>query len=288
MVNDYELKNVNVTDVKGFFFERGTYDETCLKELSDNINKSNLINEIVLRSIGSNGDLQVIAGTRRFKALEIAKLDTFKAKVYKNMSNEQALNICLSENIHTRDISAVDVAKLLKQWIDTGKKSVEIAKQLGKSAGWVSKQLKLLDIDANTQKAISTGEITADHGRIIDILPNKKDREKMLKTATDGGLSVAEIKKQVDKKVDRIDTTVKADKLNALIIEYETKIIEAVPSGVNCSCQFGSNEGIYLIIGDKRTRNGAIIAKTLDASAANWYECCFSLARIGLELREIW
>jgi len=69
---------------------------------------------------------------------------------------------------------------------------------------------------------------------------------------------------------------------------YNDKFIEAVPTGVNCSCQFGSNEGIYLIIEDKRTRNGAIIAKTLDASNAKWYECCFSLARIGLELREIW
>jgi len=69
---------------------------------------------------------------------------------------------------------------------------------------------------------------------------------------------------------------------------YTQKFIEALPNGVNCSCQFGSNEGIYLIIEDKRTSDRAIIGKTLDSSDKSWYECCFSLARIGLELREIW
>lgn len=68
---------------------------------------------------------------------------------------------------------------------------------------------------------------------------------------------------------------------------YKNKFIEVVPNGVNCSCQFGSNEGIYLIIEDKRTSDRAIVGKTLDASDKSWYECCFSLARIGLELREI-
>jgi len=264
MENEYELIDVKTNDVKGFFFERGTYDETCLNELSVNINKSNMINEIVLRLTGSNGDLQVIAGTRRFKALEIAKIDTFKAKVYKNMSDEQALNICLSENIHTRDISAVDIAKLLKQWIDTGKKSVEIARKLGKSAGWVSKQLKLLDIDVNTQKAISKGEITADHARIIDILPNEKDRDKMLKNATAGGLSVAETKKQVDKKVDRIDTAVKAEKLNTSIIEYETKIIESN----NASAQIEEYEKRLATLEIERNNlNGKLTDETIKQKA---------------------
>lgn len=69
---------------------------------------------------------------------------------------------------------------------------------------------------------------------------------------------------------------------------YTSTFIEALPNGVNCSCQFGSNEGIYLIIEDKRTSDRAIVGKTLDSSDKSWYECCHSLARIGLELREIW
>jgi len=68
---------------------------------------------------------------------------------------------------------------------------------------------------------------------------------------------------------------------------YNDKFIEIIPTGANCSCQFGSNEGIYLIIEDKRTRKTAIVGKTVDASDAKWYECCHSLARIGLELRRI-
>ena len=225
--NNYTLQEVQTGDISGYFFKRGSYDETCLKELSDNIVSSGQVNEIILRHVGNNGNLEVVAGSRRFKAIELADIKTFKAKVYQNMSDEQALNICLSENIHTKDISSIDVAKLLKQWIDTGKKSVEISKQLGKSSSWVSKQLKLLDTDISTQKAMSTGAISAEHARIIDMLPNAKDREAMLKNASDNDLSVTATKKEIDKKISRMDVSDKIDKLKVAINDYEQKIIDA-------------------------------------------------------------
>ena len=225
--NNYELMDVQTDDVAGFFFERGSYDESCLKELSDNLKESGSINEIVVRHVGNNGNLQVIAGSRRFKALELAGIKTFKAKVYSNMDDTTALNICLSENIHTRDMTGIDVAKLLKQWLDTGKKQSDIAKQLGKSAGWVSKQLKLLDADESTQKAMSTGAISAEHARVIEMLPSAKDRETMLKKATDGDLSVTATKQEIDKKISRMDITDKIDTLKSTIVEYGQKIIDA-------------------------------------------------------------
>ena len=226
MKSNYELQDVNVNDISGLFFERGSYNEADLKELSENIKSSGQVNEIVLRA-ADNDKLQVVAGSRRFKALELANIKTFKAKVYKDMSDDEALNICLSENIHTKDMSSIDQAKLLKQWIDQGTNQVDIAKQLGKSPSWVSKQLKLLDTDENTQNAMSTGAISAEHARVIEMLPNAKEREAMLKKATDDELSVNEVKKAVGKKVDRIDISDKIDKLQGTIIEYEQKIIDA-------------------------------------------------------------
>lgn len=224
---DYKIQDVKTTDVTEFFFERSNYDENSLKELSDNIIESGQVNEIVLRTIGSNGTFQIIAGSRRFKALEMAKIKSFQAKVYLNMSDIEALDICLSENIHTRDISGIDISKLLKQWIDSGTKQADIAKKLGKSAGWVSKQLKLLDTDIITQDAIAAGNITAEHARVIEVLPNAKDRESMVMKATEGDLSVTATKDQVDKKLSRIDISDKIDKLESVIIEYEQKIIDA-------------------------------------------------------------
>lgn len=227
MNTNYKLMDVNVGDVTGFFFERSSYDETDLKQMGNNIKESGQINDIILRHKGDNGDLQGIAGSRRFKSFELSGINTFKAKVFDNMSDIEALNICLSENIHTKDMSSIDIAKLLKQWIDTGTKSSEIALQLGKSSSWVSKQLKLLDTDESTQNAISAGDITAEHARAISILPNAKDRDVMLKKATDGDLSVTATKQEIDKKISRMDVTDKIDKLNSSIVEYEQKIIDA-------------------------------------------------------------
>jgi len=224
--NNYELMDVLTSNVSGFFFERSLYNKADIKELSENISESGSINEIIFRKI-DNDKLQGVAGSRRFKAIELAGIKTFKAKVYSEMSDDYAVNICLSENIHTRDMSGIDQAKLLKQWLDTGKKQSEIAKQLGKSAGWVSKQLKLLDTDESTQKAMSTGAISSEHARAIEMLPNAKDRDAMLKKATDGDLSVTATKKEIDKKISRMDVTDKVDKLNSAIVEYEQKIIDA-------------------------------------------------------------
>ena len=67
-----------------------------------------------------------------------------------------------------------------------------------------------------------------------------------------------------------------------------TKYLEIITTSPICHCQFGSNEGIYMMIEDARTRKGAVVCKTLDNSAVKWYECTFSLARIGLEINEIY
>jgi len=274
---NYEIQDVKTMDVKGFFFERSNYNEICLNELSKNIQESGQVNEIVLRSLNGNGDLQVIAGTRRFKALEMAKIESFQAKVYTDMSDTDALNICLSENVHTRDISGIDIAKLLKQWLDSGTKQANIAKSLGKSSGWVSKQLKLLDTDESTQKAIAKGTISAEHARIIEVLPNKKDREAMLKVASEGDLSVTETKKQVDKKINRIDVSDKIGKLQAAIIEYEGKIIEAD----NASGQIETFEKRLAVLDiERKNLNGLLTDEAIKQKA-------FSIAIVYEKIRPL-
>jgi hypothetical protein len=70
--------------------------------------------------------------------------------------------------------------------------------------------------------------------------------------------------------------------------DWNRKFIEVITTTTLCYCGFGSNEGIYLHIEDAKTRELVIVGKTLNAGDAKWYECCFSLARIGLELREIY
>lgn len=68
---------------------------------------------------------------------------------------------------------------------------------------------------------------------------------------------------------------------------HRIKFSDICPNGSICYCQFGSNEGIYLTIGDAKTRHTVITGKTLETSDNKWHECCHTLARIGLELREI-
>ncbi|MCK5386924.1 MAG: hypothetical protein KAJ39_07050 [Gammaproteobacteria bacterium] len=76
--------------------------------------------------------------------------------------------------------------------------------------------------------------------------------------------------------------------VNSFPPDWNQKFMEVITTDALCYCTFGSNEGIYLHIEDSRSRKIAIVGKTLNAGDAKWYECCFSLARIGLELREIY
>jgi KorB domain. len=147
------------------------------------------------------------------------------------MDDTEALQIAISDNIFSEELSKIDQARMLLQWQNTGVNGSTIAKRLGKSPAWVSQTLKLLETDESTQKAIASAEITAEHAIEIARLPTENNRKSMTVKVKDNGMSVKETRKQVEKSIARMDLDRKKEKLEADIVEYEGKIESAAKAG---------------------------------------------------------
>lgn len=218
-------EQIPVNEIDSLFYERVSYNQDSLKELAANLQAVGYnIDPIILRPLKDK--LQVVKGTRVFKAAKIAKLTELKAEV-REMDDTEALQIALSDNIFSEELSKIDQAKMLLQWQNTGVNGATIAKRLGKSPAWVSQTLKLLDTDKSTQEAIAKSEITAEHAVEIARLPSAKQRETMTDKVKENGMSVKETRKTVDKSIARMDLDHKKETLESDITEYIGKIKSA-------------------------------------------------------------
>lgn len=104
---------------------------------------------------------QCLLGHRRLAAARAAGLVNIPAIVQK-LPDELPLRQ-LAENVHRRAVDPMDIARTLRTYLDEHPDSTrsELARKLGRSPAWVSTYLLLLDLDQDTQKRVSAGEITA-------------------------------------------------------------------------------------------------------------------------------
>ena len=219
-------EQIPISEIDSLFYERVSYDEDSLKELAANLQAVGYnIDPVILRPLKDK--LQVVKGTRVYKAAMIAKFTELKAEI-REMDDTEALQIALSDNIFNEELSKIDQAKMLLMWQNTGVNGSTIAKRLGKSKSWVSQTLKLLDTDASTQEAIAKSEITAEHAVEIAKLPSAKQREAMTTKVKDDGMSVKETRKGVDKSIARMDLDHKKETLEKDITEYRDKVESAI------------------------------------------------------------
>ena len=120
------------------FLKRGKYqpridfDETALQELADSIIAQGVMQPIVVRSIGADR-YEIVAGERRWRASQLAALDTIPA-IVRDISDETAIAMTLIENIQRENLNPLEEARALKRLqTEFGLSQKEVATAVGKS-----------------------------------------------------------------------------------------------------------------------------------------------------------
>ena len=90
---------------------RRRINEAALDELADSIRTSGVVQPVVLRP-AANGRFQLVAGERRWLASKRAGRTTIPA-VVRQISNEQAMEITIIENLQREDLNPVEQARPL-------------------------------------------------------------------------------------------------------------------------------------------------------------------------------
>ncbi|RWZ78560.1 MAG: ParB/RepB/Spo0J family partition protein [Candidatus Microsaccharimonas sossegonensis] len=159
-----ELKNVQLSKVTTDPDQpRRTFDLEALNELAESIREHGVLQPIIVTKKGSG--YQIVAGERRFRASQIAGLETIPALV-RSMSDQNKLEVSLIENLQRRDLNTIETATALQKLRDQFNLSnEEIGKRVNKSQSAVQNTMRLLKLPKNVRELIAEGTLTEGQAR---------------------------------------------------------------------------------------------------------------------------
>ena len=147
---------------------RKRFEPEALRELADSISEHGLIQPIVVRR-RDNGYYEIIAGERRWRACKMAGLSEVPV-IVKDISDEQAAEISLVENLQREDLNPIEEAAGYRDLIDAfGLTQEEAAKKVGKSRAEVANILRLLRLPQKVQDFCIDGSLS--YGPARTLLP---------------------------------------------------------------------------------------------------------------------
>lgn len=172
-------------------------DERKFMELRSSLHEHGLIQPIVVVIEGDGYRLAV--GDRRLKAAMTLGWETIDAVIADYTPEEMAV-IRIHENAEREDPNPVDLAVYLRAQMDRFSWTQgKVAEHCGKTAGWVSQTLKLLELDDATKRMVSVGELSARHGYLAARITKPTVREIWTKHWVIYGTNVSQAEQQVQR-----------------------------------------------------------------------------------------
>lgn len=152
------------------FQPRRHFDEAALQELADSIKYQGLIQPIVVRPKGDGYEL--VAGERRWRAMQMAKLHSIKA-IVRDLDDASAAAHALIENIQRKDLNPIEEAMAFSRLLEEfGLTHSQVADNVGRSRAAVTNLLRLLDLRDEVKTMLEQGELSMGHARALIPLDN--------------------------------------------------------------------------------------------------------------------
>lgn len=171
---------------------RRTFDEETLGELAASIRELGVVQPLTLR-LSDNGNYQIIAGERRWRAASRAGLRTVPAYVRK-ASDSEMTEMALIENIQREDLNAIEVALAFRKLIDTYSLTQDrLSERLGKKRATIANHLRLLKLPAEIQLGLRDRKIDMGHARALLAVDDTKTRLRLYNRIIEQGLSVRRV-----------------------------------------------------------------------------------------------
>jgi len=163
------------------------FSEESIDELADSIAERGVLQPILLRPHGDGEGYEIIAGERRWRAAQRARLHTIPALV-REFDEATTAEVALIENIQREDLNAIEEAEGYRQLIDRhGHTQENVARIVHKSRSHVSNLLRLLDLPEFVRQSLLRGDISMGHARAVATAP---DPENLTRDIIKKGLSV--------------------------------------------------------------------------------------------------
>jgi len=161
------ISMVAISDIETNPFQpRKEFDQTALEELAQSIREQGVITPITVRRM-PDGKYQLIAGERRFRASQLAGLKELPAYI-RIATDGQMMEMALVENIQRENLNAMEIALSYNALIEECQLTPEqLSQRVGKDRSTITNYLRLLNLPAETQIALSSGQISMAHARAL-------------------------------------------------------------------------------------------------------------------------
>jgi ParB family transcriptional regulator, chromosome partitioning protein len=169
---------------------RKTFRQEDLEELTASIRDKGVLQPILVRSQpGEDGVWQIIAGERRWRASQAARLTEVPIVVHE-MDDVEVFEVAIVENVQRADLNPLDEAEAYRVLMDRfGRTQDAVAGVVGKSRSHVANMMRLLQLPERVLFYVREGKLSAGHARA---LINTPDPSQLADIAFVDGLSVRE------------------------------------------------------------------------------------------------
>lgn len=161
------ITKLSITEIIPGTNDRSIFDEQALKGLADNIQAHGLIQPITVRPMPELDCYQIVAGERRFRAVQLLGWADIPAVIIE-ADDQTAAAIMLAENVARKDLDPIDEAKAYSsRMILYGWSVDDCATKAGVSIVHIQFRLKLLTLRADLQELVRTGNLQLGYAQIL-------------------------------------------------------------------------------------------------------------------------
>ena len=202
---DYEdrILYIDINDIRPNNAQpRKNFDEEKLRELASSIKTNGVIQPLIVRE--STSGYELVAGERRWRAARMAGLRNVPC-IVRNFDDRQNAIVAIIENMQREDLDPIEEALGLKSMTDKyGFTQEQISASLGRSRTYITNSIRLLKLPEEIQQYVSSGQMSAAHGRTIINIPDKARQKEIADKIIRNDLSVRATERLAEKVKDEL------------------------------------------------------------------------------------
>ncbi len=198
------LRDIPIADIRPNHYQpRKDFDTNELKELTESIRTTGLLQPIAVRAVANGYEL--VAGERRFRAVKALGWNSIPS-IVREYDDQTMLTLALIENLQRADLNPIEeaegYARLASEFDLTQN---EIADLVGKDRSTIANLQRILQLPLVVRQLLETGALTLGHARPLLALENDELAVKLATEAVEHGLSVRAIEERVRHDAPRVE-----------------------------------------------------------------------------------
>jgi len=190
---------------------RQDMDPSALEQLAASIREAGVMQPILVRKPNRDRDIDdddnngeresfiLVAGERRWRAAQLAGLETIPALV-RDASQREAAELALIENLQREDLNPIERAEAFQNLIqEFGLTQTQVAERVGIDRSSVANILRINSLDDKTKVDIRTGRLSLGHAKVLLSCGDSEVRRALAEAAVLGRWSVRELERRVER-----------------------------------------------------------------------------------------